>query len=245
MTAPSPRALVLLIALCALSFCTPFGPGEDPKPDAKKGDDKAAIVAQLPSYPLKNCPVSGEALGSMGDPIDLVVKGRLVRLCCKDCVKSINKDSLAAFKKIDKAVIAAQKPSFPLTHCPVTGDKYDIDAIDKVIGTRYIKLCCKGCKRKLSANPAKYLAEIDKALIKAQLADYPLKNCPVSGEPLGSMGDPIDQLYGTTLVRLCCKGCIKSFEKEPAKYIEKLDAARAKKPAGKSSPKHEKAGKKS
>jgi hypothetical protein len=33
-------------------------------------------------------------------------------------------------------------------------------------------------------------------------------------------------------IKLCCKGCLKDFNKEPAKYIKKLDEA-AKKPAEK------------
>ncbi|HJO26061.1 MAG TPA: hypothetical protein QF730_02340 [Planctomycetota bacterium] len=42
----------------------------------------------------------------MGKPIDLVVEGRLVRLCCKMCKKSFAKDPAAYFKKIDAAAAA-------------------------------------------------------------------------------------------------------------------------------------------
>lgn len=66
-------------------------------------------------------------------------------------------------------------------------------------------------------------------------AAYPLKVCVVSGEELegGDMGGPIDYFFKEKgkpdrLVRFCCKHCIKDFEKDPAKYLKKLDQAQAK-----------------
>jgi hypothetical protein len=44
------------------------------------------------SYPLSTCVVSGEALGSMGQPIVIDHEGVEVRLCCKGCVKKFNAD---------------------------------------------------------------------------------------------------------------------------------------------------------
>jgi YHS domain-containing protein len=64
----------------------------------------------------------------------------------------------------------------------------------------------------------------------AELAKtYPLTTCPVSGDKLGAMGETIDTLYQGQLIRFCCKGCIKSFNKNPDKYLKEIDAA--KKPA--------------
>jgi hypothetical protein len=55
--------------------------------------DRATIAAQGKDYPLKSCPVSKDKLGGdMGKPVDFVVAGRLVRLCCKQCKKEIEKD---------------------------------------------------------------------------------------------------------------------------------------------------------
>lgn len=59
---------------------------------------------------------------------------------------------------------------------------------------------------------------------------YPLANCVVSGEALGSMGDPYVHVHQEAgkpdrKVLFCCKGCLKRFNKAPAKYLEKLDAA--------------------
>ena len=65
--------------------------------------DKAVVAAQGPQYPLTKCPISGEKLGSMGAPLDRVVAGRLVRLCCKGCIKKLNKNPMAAVAKVDAA----------------------------------------------------------------------------------------------------------------------------------------------
>jgi len=61
---------------------------------------------------------------------------------------------------------------------------------------------------------------------------YPLKTCVVSGDELGEMGPPIDYVYKQDgkpdrTVKFCCKMCVPKFKKDPAKYLEKLDAAEA------------------
>ena len=74
----------------------------------------------------------------------------------------------------------------------------------------------------------------------AAIATYPLTTCVVSGDKLadGDMGPPINYVYKEEgkpdrLVRFCCKGCIKKFKKEPAKYLKEIDDAAAAKAAGK------------
>ncbi|MGO8835786.1 MAG: hypothetical protein ACLQAH_12300 [Limisphaerales bacterium] len=58
-----------------------------------------------------------------------------------------------------------------------------------------------------------------------------LTTCPVSGEKLGGdMGKPYVFVYQGQEVKLCCSGCKKDFDKDPAKYIKKIqDAAASKK----------------
>lgn len=56
---------------------------------------------------------------------------------------------------------------------------------------------------------------------------YPIDVCILSGEKLGSMGDPIVMKHEGTEVRLCCAGCVDEFKKNPAKYVAKLAAAKA------------------
>ncbi len=59
-------------------------------------------------------------------------------------------------------------------------------------------------------------------------AGYPLKKCVISDESLGEMGKPVKVTSDGTDVYLCCKSCIKDFNKEPAKYVKIVkDAAAA------------------
>ena len=62
----------------------------------------------------------------------------------------------------------------------------------------------------------------------AKLKPYILKNCIVSGDKLGEMGDPYVYKYKDREIKFCCKGCVKDFNKEPAKYIKKIEEAEAK-----------------
>lgn len=55
-----------------------------------------------------------------------------------------------------------------------------------------------------------------------QAAGYPLNVCIVSGEELGSMGDPISQVHNGQTIKFCCKNCVPNFEENPEKYLTKL-----------------------
>jgi hypothetical protein len=51
---------------------------------------------------------------------------------------------------------------------------------------------------------------------------YTLKTCVMSGEELGSMGDPIVLVVGDQQFKLCCDGCIDDLKADPAKALAKL-----------------------
>lgn len=61
-----------------------------------------------------------------------------------------------------------------------------------------------------------------------KLKPYTLKTCVVTDEKLGEMGDPFVYAYKGREIKFCCKGCLKDFNKEPAKYIKKIEEAEAK-----------------
>ena len=54
---------------------------------------------------------------------------------------------------------------------------------------------------------------------------YPLATCVVSGEKLGTMGKPFVHNFEGREVQFCCKACLKEFNKDPQKFVRKLDAA--------------------
>ena len=54
---------------------------------------------------------------------------------------------------------------------------------------------------------------------------YPLDTCLVSGEKLGSMGDPIVINHEGQEIKFCCDTCVPKFKKDPEKYLPKLAQA--------------------
>ncbi len=59
----------------------------------------------------------------------------------------------------------------------------------------------------------------------AQTKPYPVDWCIVTGEKLGSMGDPVVRTYQGQEVKFCCKYCIEEFEKTPAVFLARIDSA--------------------
>jgi YHS domain-containing protein len=58
---------------------------------------------------------------------------------------------------------------------------------------------------------------------KEKAPDASAQLCPVSGEKLGSMGDPYVFEYEGKQIKLCCDGCKEDFLKEPAKYLAETE----------------------
>jgi YHS domain-containing protein len=69
---------------------------------------------------------------------------------------------------------------------------------------------------KIAASLAQ-LSEEDRALAEKQ------RICPVSGQPLGSMGVPVKVTVKGQDVFLCCEGCKEAIEKDPDTYLAKLN----------------------
>jgi YHS domain-containing protein len=63
---------------------------------------------------------------------------------------------------------------------------------------------------------------------KEKLKPYTLETCVVSGDKLGEMGKPFEYEYKGREIKFCCKNCVKDFNKEPAKYVKKIEEAEAK-----------------
>jgi len=89
-----------LVRLCCRSCAREFR--ADPRSFVKKLD-KAAADAQRKDYPLTTCIVAGGELGSMGEPSEMVVAGRLLRFCCAKCHPKVEADPLRYLRIIDEA----------------------------------------------------------------------------------------------------------------------------------------------
>jgi YHS domain-containing protein len=185
-------------------------------------------------YTLDTCPVTGKKLGSMGDPVVKKIDEREVRFCCEPCIEKFESDKDKYWKQIDEKLTEQQIKHYPLKHCVVMGE----DSLEKPEGggegedgpvnlvyrNRLVRFCCSGCPKDFKEDPAAYIAKLDKAVIEQQKDKYPLETCPVSGEKLGGagMGEPVNYVVGTTLIRFCNESCIKEFEKNPQPVLAKV-----------------------
>ena len=84
-----------------------------------------------------------------------------------------------------------------------------------------------------ATEPAQTTAEEDTKVNEAMAELWPedrakaetQKMCPVSNEPLGSMGTPIKVTIEGRDVFVCCEGCVDELKKNFAKYEGKLPEA--------------------
>jgi YHS domain-containing protein len=95
-------ALAVPLTLVAL-FSLGCGKADEKRPAAgtAQGEEDAEIEKALASLPAEDqaaaraqrvCPVSGEALGSMGPPVKVEVEGREVFICCENCKAELEAD---------------------------------------------------------------------------------------------------------------------------------------------------------
>lgn len=93
--------------------------------------------------------------------------------------------------------------------------------------TKLTKLVAVGLAMGYLAAPFTALAA-DKTDAKAK--PYPLDTCIVSDEKLGGeMGEPYVFVHKGQEIKLCCKPCQKDFNKNPQKFLKKIEKADKKK----------------
>lgn len=79
----------------------------------------------------------------------------------------------------------------------------------------------------LAVSSLAFAADQGKAADPKAAKPYTLKTCIVSGEKLdGDMGKPYVFVEKGQEIKLCCKSCLKDFQKDPAKYLKKLADAK-------------------
>ncbi len=195
--------------------------GKDQKPEMAAADKRIGDP-----YPLATCPITGEKLGSMGEPVVKLYEGREVRFCCKSCPPKFEKDLAKSLETLDTAIIKDQGPIYPFKTSVVTGKELPEKPYEFVSGNRLIRLGAEAEKADYLKDTKTYLGKLDEAVVEQQGKDYPLKTCPVSKDEIDGMGKPVDLVVAGRLVRLCCRDCKKDVEKDPAKYVAQVDAAR-------------------
>ncbi len=159
----------------------------------------------------KICPVSGEELGSKGDPIKVKAGEQIVFLCCKGCQdKQLEAEN---WKTIQARMAKAQGT------CPIMKKEVDSTMKSTVVQGQQIFVCCPPCIPKIQVDPENTIKHVKESYVKFVAAERQAASdqwhikaqviCPVSGQKLGSMGTPVKVKVGASEhAFLCCKGCV-------------------------------------
>lgn len=102
------------------------------------------------------------------------------------------------------------------TTCPVMGGKIDKKFYADHDGKR-VYVCCKMCVKKVKGDLKKYIKKLEDegvTLYKVQT------KCPVMG---GKIDKKLYADHDGKRAYFCCGMCSKTFKKDPAKYIKKLE----------------------
>jgi hypothetical protein len=201
----------------SLSICFSQLVAAEPGPLSKRDQLKIAVQ--------KICPVSGKPLGSMGAPPKVRIGDEDIFLCCKGCAKG-------QIKKEHWATIHANFATAQ-GKCPVMEKELPANPKWTFVKGQIVYICCPPCTKKIQADPDTYLTKVSSYYqnsLNASVSTAPATQkqtstvallptnrdqlkvavqgiCPVSGNPLGSMGDPIKVQAGGMDLFLCCEGC--------------------------------------
>ena len=112
---------------------------------------------QLQIAVQKICPVSGGALGSMGDPVKVKVGEQVAFLCCKGCQgKQLNAEH---WKTIQTNIAAAQGT------CPIMGKPVDASMKSTVVNGQQVFVCCPPCIAKIQADADGSLKKVNASYV--------------------------------------------------------------------------------
>ncbi len=139
--------MTVVIAVIASAAQVAIGQTSTDRAREQQRRDQLRIAVQ------EICPISGQKLGSMGAPIKVQIGEETVFLCCKSCLKSKIKPEHWATIHVNAA--KAQRI------CPVM--KHDLPKNPKwtIVDGQTVYVCCPPFKKKIAADPQKYLRAVD------------------------------------------------------------------------------------
>jgi YHS domain-containing protein len=165
-------AVVGLVATALLAGCgqTSYHHSHDHDHAHDHDHDHVTVATPAPGpasapYMLETCPVSGEKLGSMGEPVVYSHEGRELRFCCDGCISPFEKDPAQYLEKVDAAMIERLRPDYPLDTCVVAGSKLGSmgEPYAHIYRNQLVLFCCDGCLPAFRKDPARYLTMIRQA----------------------------------------------------------------------------------
>ncbi len=149
----------------SLAQCGMGGHGSHQGHQQHDAAPSVSLATSIATYPLNYCLITGEALGSRGDPVIRTYNGHQIKFCCDKCPAKFEQDQEMYLKKLDDAIIAAQKADYPLDKCVVSGEKLGGmgEPYDYVYNNELVRFCCGGCVPKFQQDPEKYMKKLHKS----------------------------------------------------------------------------------
>lgn len=98
--------IIATIVLLTISTALYAGEGKSASSKTHKSNaTTSGTVSTKAAKPVNNtiCPITGEAIGSMGEGVTVTYKGHEVKLCCSACKAKFMKDPEAALKKAQES----------------------------------------------------------------------------------------------------------------------------------------------
>lgn len=190
-------------AFFALLFVSTISAFAFPRQSSEQSTRQLSDVDRILVTIQKVCPVMGAELGSMGQPVKTKIADKTLFLCCESCEgKPAKKEYLAS---IMTRFAQAQNV------CPITGKPVEANSPTTIIDDLIVFACCPNCIDKIQAEPAVARSKIEAnyaSFVSDELQIAAQGICPVSGQKLGSMGNPIRVMLNDQTTFLCCKACV-------------------------------------
>lgn len=122
-------------------------------------------------YPLDVCLVSGQKLGTMGEPVVIDYQGQEIKFCCGGCIDKFKADPATYLSKLHAAHApdptdgSSRTPAdYPLDTCVVmAGHKLGPQSVSYMHAGRLVRFCCSDCIARFEQAPQRYLAVLDAA----------------------------------------------------------------------------------
>ena len=151
-----------LLSLTILLLTIPFTLADEPA--TAVDTETQAKLDKLHSSVQGICPVSGEKLGSHGQPIKVAIgeKKEQVFLCCEAC--KTGKLKAEHWGTIHKNIKNAQSA------CPVMGKPLPEKPGFTILNGTVVYVCCPPCVDKINAEPTKFLTKVNASYEKHMAA---------------------------------------------------------------------------
>ena len=179
----------------------------------------AADLTVSKGYAIDVCVVTGRPLVP-AETHTVRAGGRTFNVCTEGCTLAVKAAPEVFGANLDTAVIASQKPTYPLDVCAVSGKKLTqfAEPVEFVLDGHLVIVGSRELAAKAKAD--QILPRLAAAVRATQSKGYDQEACLVTGAALGA--DALDVVHGTTLVRLADVRSLKAFERSPGQFLRKL-----------------------